>query len=271
MINARDTALYDRFLQGKVDVSFVPPSDYADLIREHLLPVAPTGVNQVTLADGSATTANELAITTALNSYASTHNRAAETLSVLGFQNGSHGKSIATLSCSDVAMNTLSVPTLDWPIAPLPKIKLPYAPNENQNREDEQRCLDEVQKIIEQRRGDSKDVGAIIIEPVTAYGNYAAAPSFYKSLRLLAQQEGIPFIIDETKTGTGQTGKMWGHGHWYLSERDGGAPDLVTFGGKAGISGYYATYDIRKQSGAPIDQTVDMVKLLNFGVTWREI
>ena len=85
MINARDTYLYDRFLQGKVDVSFVPPSDYADLIREHLLPVAPTGVNQVTLADGSATTANELAITAALNSYASSHTRAFETLSVLGF------------------------------------------------------------------------------------------------------------------------------------------------------------------------------------------
>lgn len=85
MINARDTALYDRFLQGKVDVSSIPSSDYADLLRENLIPVAPTGVNQVILADGSATTANELAITAALNSYASSHNRAFETLSVLGF------------------------------------------------------------------------------------------------------------------------------------------------------------------------------------------
>lgn len=66
-------------------------------------------------------------------------------------------------------------------------MKLPYAPNENQNREEEQRCLDEVKKIIEQRRADSKDVGAIIIEPITGYGNYAATPLFYKGLRLLAQ------------------------------------------------------------------------------------
>lgn len=104
---------------------------------------------------------------------------------------------------------------------------------------------------------------------MTSYGNYAAAPSFYKSLRLVAQEEGIPFIVNETKTGTGQTGKMWGHEHWYLQDRDGGAPDLVTFGGKAGISGYFSTLDFRE--GGSADQTVDMVKLLNFGVTWREI
>jgi len=62
---------------------------------------------------------------------------------------------------------------------------------------------------------------------------------------------------------------MWGHEHWYLQDRDGGAPDLVTFGGKAGISGYYSTLDFRQ--GGSADQAVDMVKLLNFGVTWREI
>lgn len=92
---------------------------------------------------------------------------------------------------------------MDWPIAPLPKLKLPFAPNERVNAEEEQRCLDEAKRIIEQRRAESKDVGAIIIEPVTGYGNYAAAPSFYKSLRRMAKEEGIPFIVDETKTGTG--------------------------------------------------------------------
>ena len=121
---------------------------------------------------------------------------------------------------------------------------LPYAANEQANEEEVQRCLDEARLIIEQRRANSDDVGAIIIEPVTGYGNYAAAPSFYKGLRALAKQEGIPFIVDETKTGMGQTGKMWGHEHWYLNERDGGSADIVTFGGKAGISGYFSTVEI---------------------------
>ena len=64
----------------------------------------------------------------------------------------------------------------------------------------------------------------MIIEPISGLEMHSASPSFYKKLRLLAKQEGITFIVDETKTGCGQTGKMWGYEHWYLNERDGGAP-----------------------------------------------
>lgn len=66
----------------------------------------------------------------------------------------------------------------------------------------------------------------------------------------------------------GITGKMWAHEHWYLSERDGGAPDIVTFGGRAGISGFYSTRDIGTASD---DQNVNMVDVLNYGVTWKSI
>lgn len=44
LINARDSKVYDRFLQGKVDVSSVPPSDYADIIGDNIMPVAPLGL-----------------------------------------------------------------------------------------------------------------------------------------------------------------------------------------------------------------------------------
>lgn len=41
---------------------------------------------------------------------------------------------------------------------------------------------------------------------------------------------------------------MWAHEHWYLNESmDGGAPDLVTFGGRAGISGFYSTREFAPQ------------------------
>lgn len=65
-----------------------------------------------------------------------------------------------------------------------------------------------------------------------------ATPNFFKGLRVLCQNEGIPFIIDETKTGMGASGKNWAHQFWYL--RDDQAPDFVTFGGKSGLGGFYS-------------------------------
>ena len=257
------TELLEKLFLGSKTTS----GEWDDLIRENLLPVAPSGTPLVTLSDGTATSANEAAIQTAFGSYAVMHNRSTESLCALGFENGSHGQSTQMLSCSDPAVNISSAPTLDWPQAPLPKLILPFAQNEAANESEVQRCLDEARLIIEQRRAQSQDVGAIIIEPVTGYGNYAAAPSFYKGLRAIAKQEGIPMIVDETKTGVGQTGKMWGHEHWYLSERDGGAPDFVTFGGKAGISGYFST--VEQRPGNQVSESVDMEKLVNFGATWR--
>jgi 4-aminobutyrate aminotransferase/(S)-3-amino-2-methylpropionate transaminase len=125
-----------------------------------------------------------------------------------------------------------------------------------------------VRSIVAQSREDNADVAGIIIEPISAFENRQATPLFYKHLRAFAQAEGIPFIVDETRVGMGITGKMWAHEHWYLSERDGGAPDIVTFGGRAGISGFYSTRDIGTASD---DQNVNMVDILNYGVTWKSI
>lgn len=99
-----------------------------------------------------------------------------------------------------------------------------------------------------------------------------ATPYFYRKLRLIALDNGIPFVVDETKTGVGSTGKMWGHEHWNL----GTSADLVTFGGKAGISGFYSTVNFRldllqQEHQFSFEQNVDMVNLLNFGVTWKYI
>ena len=96
--------------------------------------------------------------------------------------------------------------------------------------------------MITENKANGTDISAIIIEPISAFENKSAAPTYYKQLRLLAKQEGIPFIVDETRVGFGISGKMWAHEHWYLStERDGGPPDIVTFGGRAGMSGFYSS------------------------------
>lgn len=66
-----------------------------------------------------------------------------------------------------------------------------------------------------------------------------ATPSFFNKLRKFAKDEGITFVVDETRTGLGVTGKIWGHDNWVLTH----APDIVTFGGKTGLSGYYSSVD----------------------------
>lgn len=145
---------------------------------------------------------------------------------------------------------------------------------EHENKAEEDRCLDEIRKIVKTRREAKKDVAAIIIEPISAFGNHMATPYFYKKLRQIALENEIPFVVDETKTGVGSTGKMWAHEHWNLST----PADIVTFGGKAGISGFYSTVNFRLDQlnegeglGFPFEQNIDMVKLLNFGVTWKYI
>jgi 4-aminobutyrate aminotransferase/(S)-3-amino-2-methylpropionate transaminase len=42
-----------------------------------------------------------------------------------------------------------------------------------------------------------------------------ATPRFYKALQALAKDQGIVFIVDETKTGMGASGKNWAHQYWY--------------------------------------------------------
>ena len=204
------------------------------------MPVAPTGMSQVHLADGSVTDANETAMNMAIQTYAKNHNKNdVSSMRVLSFSGASHGNSIATLSVSDPAVNTNNYPTYDWPRANLPKFSYPFTHHSEDNMAREQECLASVRSIVEQSREDNADVAGIIIEPISAFENRQATPVFYKQLRALAQAEGIPFIVDETRVGMGISGKMWAHEHWYLSDRDGGAPDIVTFGGRAGISGVY--------------------------------
>lgn len=143
LINARDSAVYDRFLQGTVDTSSVPPHDFADMLGQDVMPVAPQGLNQVHLSDGSATTANEVALSTAIMLYAMQNRKENYgDLSVLGFSKAAHGASVATLSCSDAAANCGNVPTYDWPVAPLPNMLHPFAANEHANIAEEERCLE---------------------------------------------------------------------------------------------------------------------------------
>jgi acetylornithine/N-succinyldiaminopimelate aminotransferase len=64
---------------------------------------------------------------------------------------------------------------------------------------------------------------AIIIEPIQAEGGIIVPPAGYLAgLRQICDETGTLLIFDEVQTGTGRTGKWWGHEH------EGCTPDVMT-------------------------------------------
>lgn len=190
-------------------------------------------------------------------------------VSALGFQNGVHGHSAATLSVSDISPYKIASQTYDWPIAPFPKMKYPMHRYEKHNREEEDRCLEATEKLIKEWRDKNKPVGAMIIEPISNQNNQMATPYFYKQLRKIADKEGISFIANETSTGVGATGKMWAHEHWNLSQ----SPDFVTFGGRSQVSGVYANPDFRTPDAHKLKQidAGSVIQMKKYELIWKTI
>lgn len=219
------------------------------------------------LGGGTAAESNELAMSAALYHFAKANNKQLSDLYVLGFDNSHHGSSTATLSVSSSRANPDSLPAFPWPKAPFPQLKFPFAEHEHYNMNEEERCLQEIERTIHSR-GTWGQPGAIIVEPISSFDHQFATPRFFKRLRRLAKSHGIPFIVDETKTGLGSTGKYWAHQHWFLSKDE--APDFVTFGGKSGLGGFYSTLEHRlNEEATSFQQSVDVSKLLHYGLLWK--
>ena len=68
----------------------------------------------------------------------------------------------------------------------------------------------------------SRDVAALIFEPVQGKGVRFPADNFYREAQSLCREYGTLLIADEVQTGLGRTGRWWGFEHWDLE------PDIVT-------------------------------------------
>lgn len=77
------------------------------------------------------------------------------------------------------------------------------------------------------------NTAAVILETIPAsYGMVIPPNDYFARIRAACDKHGAIFIIDETQTGLGRTGKLWAIEHW------GVAPDaLIT--GKGTSGGYY--------------------------------
>ncbi|KAF2878373.1 aminotransferase class-III-domain-containing protein [Massariosphaeria phaeospora] len=230
-----------------------PQHDWADILETGILSVAPKGLNQV-FTGQSGSDANELAYKAAfmwkrqqerggadvaftdheISSSMTNQAPGAPQLSILSFKSAFHGRLFASLSTTrSKPIHKLDIPAFDWPQAPFPTIKYPLEENAAENAAEEQRCLDETERLIKEWHFPP---AAVVVEPIQSEGgDNHASPNFFRGLRELTKKHNILFIVDEVQTGVGATGKFWAHEHWGLST----PPDMVTFSKKAQTAGYY--------------------------------
>src|SRR5215468_7630114 len=88
---------------------------------------------------------------------------------------------------------------------------------------------------------------AVIIEPVLSAGGVIVPPPGYmKALQKMAHDRDMLLIMDESQTGLGKTGKMWGHLHEDV------VPDIMTvskhFGAGLPISAVCTTAEIAERA-----------------------
>lgn len=252
-----------RTLINRPALGVFPGADWLDKLENVLMPVAPKGLPCITtMMCGSCSNENafknmflwyrrnqrgENVEFTEAEKQSCMINQApgSPNLSILSFMGGFHGRTIGSLSTTHSKyIHKIDVPALDWPIAPFPKYKYPLEDNVNENKQEDARCLAEVESLIEKWNKKNHHVAGIIVEPIQAEGgDNEGSPEFFQGLQQLAKRNGVALLIDEVQTGGGPTGKFWCHEHFNLD----GPPDIVTFSKKMQLGGYYHKLDFRPQ------------------------
>ncbi|KAH6986422.1 aminotransferase class-III-domain-containing protein [Ilyonectria sp. MPI-CAGE-AT-0026] len=278
---AIQTALVNRPALGNF-----PQHDWGDILRDGLLKAAPKGLENVfTSTTGS--DANELAYKAAfmwkrqqqrgdaeftqteISSAMDNKGPGAPNLSILSFKQGFHGRLFGSLTTTrSKFIHKIDIPAFDWPAAPFPKLMYPLEDFAAENKLEEERCLQETERLITEWH--SPPV-AVIVEPIQSEGgDNHASPAFFQRLRELTTKHNILFIVDEVQTGVGATGKFWAHEHWNLPT----PPDMVTFSKKAQAAGYFYS-DKRLRPSKPYRQfntwMGDPARALLFKTMFQEI
>lgn len=230
-----------------------PSHDWASILETGLLKVAPPGMNQVfTATTGS--DANETAYKAAfiyqamqkrggpqvefseqeLTSSMANEGPGSPNFSVMSFRSSFHGRLFGSLSTTrSKPIHKLDIPAFDWPRATFPTLRYPLEDFAAENAQEEQRCLQEAERLIKEFHN---PVAAVVVEPIQSEGgDNHASPAFFQGLRDITKRNNVLLIVDEVQTGVGATGKFWAHEHWNLSA----PPDMVTFSKKAQAAGYY--------------------------------
>jgi 4-aminobutyrate aminotransferase/(S)-3-amino-2-methylpropionate transaminase len=177
----------------------------------------------------------------------------AAALSILSFKGGFHGRTFGALSCThSKPIHKLDIPAFDWPIATYPLYKYPLEQFEAENKATDDRCIAEVEDLIEKFDRLGKPVAGAIVEPIQGEGgDNRASDYFFQQLRLVLTKRQVAFICDEVQTGCGSTGRFWAHEYWGKDA----APDIVTFSKKMLSGGYFYRPEFRPDQAYRIFNT----------------
>lgn len=173
-------------------------------------------------------------------------------LSILSFHGAFHGRTMGVLSTTHSKyIHKIDVPAFDWPIADFPAYKYPLNENEKFNSEEDDRCLAQVEDLM-QKWSKTRPVAGVVIEPIQSEGgDNEASPKFFQGLQKICKKNGAALLMDEVQTGGGATGKMWAHEHFNLAD----SPDIVTFSKKMQLGGYYHTEKMKPSQAYRIFNT----------------
>jgi len=241
------------YLANRPALGYFPHSKLNDQLQSTLMRCAPPGMDGVTtMMCGSCS--NENAFKTVFKAWMNRERGTDEVgedeqynsnenvgegrkLSILAFRGAFHGRTFGCISCTNTRGRIkVDIPTLDFPFADFPQMKYPLEDHVAENKATEQATLDQVRRIIHERRDEGRPVAGMIIEPIQAEGgDRSATDDFYRNLRQLALEENVYFICDEVQTGGGVSGKWWAHEHWNLET----PPDVVTFAKKMNSAGFF--------------------------------
>ncbi|HUM00847.1 MAG TPA: L-lysine 6-transaminase [Thermoanaerobaculia bacterium] len=152
---------------------------------------------------------------------------------ILHFEQAFHGRTGYTLSLTNTAdpRKTMYFPKFDWPRVVNPKLAFPVTgENLEKTIAKEQLAVRQIEQALVDHRD---DIAALIIEPIQGEGgDNHFRPEFFRTLRILCDENEMLFLVDEVQTGLGLTGTMWGF------EAMDVVPDLFAFGKKTQVCGF---------------------------------
>jgi 4-aminobutyrate aminotransferase/(S)-3-amino-2-methylpropionate transaminase len=157
---------------------------------------------------------------------------------VVSFTGAFHGRGLGPLSATHSKLiHKADLPAFPWPQVPFPANRFPLGRFGDENARAESASLAELGRVLDRHAG---RVAAVIVEPIQSEGGdrYASA-AFFRKVQELTKRAGAALVLDEVQTGCGPTGALWAHEHIGLSE----PPDMVTFGKKMQMGGFFATKD----------------------------
>lgn len=157
---------------------------------------------------------------------------------VVSFSGAFHGRGLGPMSATHSKLiHKADLPAFHWPTAIFPANRFPLERYADENRQAEAEALQSLEHLLERYAG---RVAAVLVEPIQSEGgDRHASPAFFRGVQALCKRAGAAFVLDEVQTGVGISGTLWAHEQLDLPS----PPDMVCFGKKMQMGGFFATAD----------------------------